>query len=148
MIPTLSQANDKWLHKWNHQNRLQSTVFRQQIYQLRGDRVIFFSIFFFERCFFWMTKKGWKFEIDPPKGKKVPPGRYTVALRGSFTPISIYTGYLQRCYKMICTHNLSLCSYRESKSKKNNTALTPLPFLDPPLVGVFLGIFRFNQKNP
>ena len=25
-----------------------------------------------------MTKKGWKFEIDPPKGKKVPPGRYMV----------------------------------------------------------------------
>merc|ERR1739842_293782 len=53
-------------------------------------------------------------------------------LRGSFTPISIYTGYLQRCYRMICTHNLSLCSYRESKSKKN-TALTPPPFLDLPL---------------
>ena len=55
----------------------------------------------------------------------------------------------QRYYNVISTHNLNLCSYRESKSIKSFfTALTPPPFLDPALVGVFFGIFRFNQKNP
>ena len=56
------------------------------------------------------------------------PQLLTNLLRGSFTPISIYTGYLQRCYKMICTHNLSLCSYRESKSPPKKYRIDPAPF--------------------
>ena len=59
---------------------------------LKGLPISLFFLFFFERCSFLMTKKGWAAEIDTSNNKKWPPRNSTVALMGPRASFMLFTG--------------------------------------------------------